>query len=159
MAYDKLVDSTQLNSDLGDVADAIRAKSGGSSPLTFPSGFISEIGNISTGGGNTLESDFLKIHKETVVTGANTVSTSAQYQTYLMGLVSIPGKFVAMSIHQKTSYQRNEYANGTDNSSKQGYRYRSTWASVFWNNPGYDAMCPEDISVDVYTCEILNPTE
>lgn len=51
MAYDKLVDSSQLNSDLGDVADAIRAKSGGSSQLAFPSGFISEIGNISTGGG------------------------------------------------------------------------------------------------------------
>lgn len=50
MAYDKLVDSSQLNSDLGDVADAIRAKSGGSSQLAFPSGFISEIGNISTGG-------------------------------------------------------------------------------------------------------------
>lgn len=52
MAYDKLVDSSQLNSDLGDVADAIRAKSGGSSQLAFPSGFISEIGNISTGGGS-----------------------------------------------------------------------------------------------------------
>lgn len=53
MAYDKLVDSSQLNSDLGDVADAIRAKSGGSSQLAFPSGFISEIGNISTGGGGS----------------------------------------------------------------------------------------------------------
>lgn len=51
MAYDKLVDSSQLNSDLGYVADAIRAKSGGSSQLAFPSGFISEIGSISTGGG------------------------------------------------------------------------------------------------------------
>lgn len=55
MAYDKLVDSSQLNSDLGDVADAIRAKSGGSSQLAFPSGFISEIGSISTGGGGGAE--------------------------------------------------------------------------------------------------------
>lgn len=52
MAYDKLVDSSQLNSDLGDVADAIRAKSGGSSQLAFPSGFISEIDSIQTGGGS-----------------------------------------------------------------------------------------------------------
>lgn len=50
MAVDKLVDSVQLDSDLEDIADAIRAKSGGSSPLAFPSGFISEIGTISGGG-------------------------------------------------------------------------------------------------------------
>lgn len=42
-----LVDSAQLDADLEDVADAIRAKSGGSSPLAFPAGFISEIGSIS----------------------------------------------------------------------------------------------------------------
>ncbi len=50
MALDKLVDSAQLDSDLEDVADAIRAKSGGSSLLAFPAGFISEIGNISGSG-------------------------------------------------------------------------------------------------------------
>ena len=52
MAVDKLVDSTQLNSDLTSVANAIRAKSGGSSQLAFPAGFVSEIGNIPSGGGN-----------------------------------------------------------------------------------------------------------
>lgn len=50
MAVDKLVDSSQLNSDLTSVANAIRAKSGGSGQLAFPSGFISEIGNIPSGG-------------------------------------------------------------------------------------------------------------
>lgn len=54
MAVDKLVDSSQLNSDLVSVANAIRAKSGGSSPLSFPAEFISEIGNIPSGGGSTL---------------------------------------------------------------------------------------------------------
>lgn len=44
MAY---IDARQLDSDLEDVADAIRAKSGGSSPLAFPAGFISEIVSIS----------------------------------------------------------------------------------------------------------------
>ena len=38
-------------SDLTSVANAIRAKSGGSSQLAFPAGFVSEIGNIPTGGG------------------------------------------------------------------------------------------------------------
>ena len=51
MALDKLVDSTQLDSDLTSVANAIRAKSGGSGQLAFPAGFVSEIGNIPSGGG------------------------------------------------------------------------------------------------------------
>lgn len=53
MSVDKLVDSTQLDSDLTSVANAIRAKSGGSGQLAFPSGFVSEIGNIPSGGGGT----------------------------------------------------------------------------------------------------------
>lgn len=36
--------------DLTSVADAIRAKSGGSGQLAFPAGFVSEIGNIPSGG-------------------------------------------------------------------------------------------------------------
>lgn len=49
MALDKLVDSGQLNSDLTSVANAIRAKTGGSSQLVFPAEFVSEIGSITTG--------------------------------------------------------------------------------------------------------------
>lgn len=55
MALDALVDSTQLDSDLTSVANAIRAKSGGSGQLAFPSGFVSEIGDIPTGGGDFLD--------------------------------------------------------------------------------------------------------
>lgn len=54
MALDKLVDSTQLDADLTSVANAIRAKSGGSSQLAFPAGFVSEISNIPSGGGIVL---------------------------------------------------------------------------------------------------------
>lgn len=57
MAVDKLVDSTQLNSDLTSIANAIRAKSGGSGQLAFPAGFVSEIGNIPSGGGSADEAD------------------------------------------------------------------------------------------------------
>lgn len=49
MAVDKLVDSTQLDSDLGDIAIAIRTKGGTSAQLSFPSGFISAIEAITTG--------------------------------------------------------------------------------------------------------------
>lgn len=50
MAIKKIVDSGQLDTDLDSVADAIRAKSGGSSQLAFPGGFVSEIQAIPSGG-------------------------------------------------------------------------------------------------------------
>lgn len=49
MSVDKLVDSTQLDADLTSVANAIRAKSGGSGQLAFPTDFVGEIGNIPSG--------------------------------------------------------------------------------------------------------------
>lgn len=52
MALDKLVDSTQLDSDLTSVANAIRTKGGTSASLAFPSDFVSAINAISGGGGN-----------------------------------------------------------------------------------------------------------
>ena len=51
MAVDKLVDSTQLDSDLTSVANAIRTKGGTSSQLAFPAGFVSAVQAIPTGGG------------------------------------------------------------------------------------------------------------
>lgn len=49
MAYDKVVDSTSLDSKLTQVADAIRTKGNTSADLQFPSGFISAIQAIQTG--------------------------------------------------------------------------------------------------------------
>lgn len=50
MSYNKSIDSSAINSDLTSVANAIRAKSGGTGQLAFPAGFISEINNIPAGG-------------------------------------------------------------------------------------------------------------
>lgn len=50
MSVYKLVDSTQLDSDLTSVANAIRTKGGTSEQLAFPSGFVSAIGDIPSGG-------------------------------------------------------------------------------------------------------------
>lgn len=52
MAVDKLVDSTQLDADLTSVANAIRTKGGTSAQLAFPSGFVSAVEAIPTGGGS-----------------------------------------------------------------------------------------------------------
>lgn len=46
MAVDKLVDSTQLDADLTSVAAAIRAKSGTSAELSFPTDFVTAISAI-----------------------------------------------------------------------------------------------------------------
>lgn len=54
MSVDKLVDSTQLDTDLTSVANAIRTKGGTSASLTFPSDFVSAINAISGGVGSTL---------------------------------------------------------------------------------------------------------
>lgn len=51
MALDALVDSSQLNSDLTGIANAIRTKGGTSAQLAFPAGFVSAVEAIPTGGG------------------------------------------------------------------------------------------------------------
>ena len=48
MAYDKVIDSAQLNADLESVADAIRNKGNTTEKLSFPAGMVSAIGDIKT---------------------------------------------------------------------------------------------------------------
>lgn len=160
MALDKLVDSTQLDADLTSVANAIRAKSGGSSQLAFPAGFVSEIQAIpSGGGGNSLESDFLIIRKETIEVGENTVTNSNQLHTYLKTIKSIPGELFAISSHKKTSYSNNEYANGhVVGTAPQGFRFKNNaWTKTTYNNVQFDATIVSGSFYDVYTYELIDP--
>lgn len=62
------------STDLTAVANAIRAKSGGSSQLAFPTGFVSEIGNISAGA--PLPSGVTKISGGTFTFASNTALTA-----------------------------------------------------------------------------------
>ena len=50
MAYDKVVDSSLLDSNLSKVSDAINKKLGTNNRLSFPSGFVSAINSIVAGG-------------------------------------------------------------------------------------------------------------
>ena len=52
MAFDKIVDGTQLDANLVSVANAIRTKGGTSASLAFPNDFIYAINAISGGGGS-----------------------------------------------------------------------------------------------------------
>lgn len=63
MAYDKIVDSTALDTALTDIADAIRTKTGKTSPLTIEQ-MPSEIESISSGS-STPESDSREVYQGT----------------------------------------------------------------------------------------------
>lgn len=103
MSVDKLVDSTQLNSDLTSVANAIRGKTGGSVTLTFPADFVSAINGIPTGG--SLE------------TGAKTITATESSQSITMTpstgydgfdevditVNAIPSNYVGSGVTQRTS--------------------------------------------------------
>lgn len=53
MAYDRIIDSAALESNLTAVADAIRAKGGTNAALAFPDGFVRAIGMIEAGSGGS----------------------------------------------------------------------------------------------------------
>lgn len=73
MAVDKLVDSTQLDSDLTSIANAIRTKGGTSSQLSFPNGFVSAIQAIPTGGGGgSTDGDVIFLDYDGTVVAAKT---------------------------------------------------------------------------------------
>ena len=58
MAVDKLVDSAQLDADLTSVANAIRAKTGGSGALSLPSGLASAVEAIQRTGKDFVSGTF-----------------------------------------------------------------------------------------------------
>lgn len=93
MAVDKLVDSTQLDSDLTSVANAIRAKSGGSGQLAFPAGFISEIGNIPSGETVYTSSKGIQYVKNVVLPSNVTAFFASEMYRYCsyMESISAPG--------------------------------------------------------------------
>lgn len=65
----QLVNATQLDNDMASVANAIRSKSGASSALTWPGGFVSEIGSIPTGASITGQTDVTVKAMENIAQG------------------------------------------------------------------------------------------
>lgn len=58
MADYKVIDAEQLDADLTTVADAIRSKGGTTEQLLFPSGMVTAIGAIQSGGGSMENGEF-----------------------------------------------------------------------------------------------------
>ena len=145
MAVDKLVDSVQLDADLTSVADAIRAKTGGTAKLAFPADFVSEIGSISGGGGaGIISSDNYDFVFGIVTVGANTVSRVPQVETYLLGLLGETPAGTLVSIRwgivDWDGTTVNNLAFCTDQNSSNFYRFRNgSFASVPISQ-NYDAV-------------------
>ncbi|MBQ1716811.1 MAG: leucine-rich repeat protein [Ruminococcus sp.] len=104
MAVDKLVDSTQLNADLTLVANAIRTKGGTSAQLAFPSGFVSAIDAIPTGGGGT---DYLAALLENELTSYEVTSDRIKAHTFrgASALTSVTFAAANLEIEDYAFYQ------------------------------------------------------
>lgn len=95
MAIDKLVDSTQLDSDLTSVANAIRAKTGGSADLLFPSQFVQAVNSIpifnqnitiklKNSLGASLSIRYAVYSSANIITGVNATLANAAENNYLL---------------------------------------------------------------------------
>lgn len=74
MAYRKVNETS-----LAAVADAIRAKTGGSSPLAFPVGMVDAIAGIASGGGGSIDNPFISVEKFVVAASATNTEAVAEY--------------------------------------------------------------------------------
>ena len=92
MAYDKVVDSGKLESDLKIVGDAIRAKGGASAPLEFPQGMADAVAAISGGGSaGTSFADFIEGKVSEVRNDTATeIASGSLTQTYYIKSLYFP---------------------------------------------------------------------
>lgn len=111
--------------------------------------------NVSGGGG--VQGDYVKIHAEEITVGANSVTNTQNLNTYLLGLLSIPGTIYAISPQTGLTIANNTigsmyYTVGQSN--LRARRYRSgAWSYVFWNNASYDAHITNGDKYVVWTIE------
>lgn len=143
MSLDKLVDSTQLDSDLTSVANAIRAKSGGSAQLAFPAGFVSEIGNIPSGGGGS-----------TVVASGTFIGNDNSVSGYVGRQFISVGK----KMPQTDFYLRLNAKNGEEFPYDTNYKIVVGFVTVFSKDGFYDLSTngQKDITKSSYAVDINN---
>lgn len=127
---------------------------------TYDTTLINSLTVNVSGGGNTLDSHFLIIKKETITVGENSVTNGMNCVSYLMGMLSDPGEyFVFMSQHEKASYVNNEWAMCLSPRGNGGTGYRfGNGGSVQTMNWGsaYNVVLVPGSLIDVYTYSELN---
>lgn len=122
MALDMLVDATQLDSALSSVADAIRAKGGTSAQLAFPTGFVSAINNIPTGGSS-----------EWTINEVTLVADTANTNELLLAIAPSLEKYKLMVYWLKSTQVKN-----IQNHALGGYAYKSGDSAFSGGNARYN---------------------
>lgn len=171
MAVDKLVDSTQLNSDLTSIANAIRTKGGTSAQLAFPSGFVSAIGDIPSGGGDSgqVVGDYFTLKWAKVTAGANTVSNGPALLDYLLGLAGADTSTYIIGFYcivDEPSARYNNMSLGSDpwtpvargGNGRKFYRYKNGSVASTTEGSSYDAVVQSGTKYNVFWLEGSNPT-
>lgn len=130
MSAEKLVNSTQLDSDLTSVANAIRTKGGTSESLAFPAGFISAVQAIPSGGGGsgeillasgvytnvggsemTIPVSYNGVGTKVFVIGRDPVVGATQVNAWVNSNITTPSEIIN-AIGGNTTFTRQMAANG-----------------------------------------------
>ena len=154
MAIDKAVDSTQLNSDLTSVANAIRTKGGTSAQLAFPADFVSAIAAIPTG------SIGLGYDEKTVLVKGNSPTVDRAFDNFIfiaqVDEDEIPDTYPGNS---KTWFMMFAYIDGKfiPKSGHKGYTVNTGGSSSPFNggasNLSYTSIGATSITFSAYTSQ------
>lgn len=139
MAEHKVVNTTQLESDLTSIANAIREKAGSTDSLAFPDGFVSAIGGILG-----MPSEIAELSSGVYVSAGSTSATIAH------GLSQKPHFAIIFApIISTTGIAAVAIATGKkDDSSEYILRAYSGYAGSAWTNcsqPTYAALTATNI--------------
>lgn len=142
MAYDKAVDSAQLDADLTLVADAIRTKGGTDAQLAFPSGFVSAVQEIETSGGNGVD---------VVIT--STVTNAANFLAAIAAGSGVTQFVFAVKSYKNGAPIQNQICCGTSVSAaafgSAGIRYKD---GKYFAMPGWNDQYDAAVTIgDIYT--------
>ena len=140
MAYDKAVDSAQLDADLTLVADAIRTKGGTDAQLAFPAGFVSAVQAIDTSAENSVD-----------VVMTSTVTNAVELQAAIAAGSGVTQFVFAVKSYKNGAPIQNQICSGAwvSPNAAGGVRYKDgNYASLFGWNSQYDAAVTIG---DIYT--------
>ena len=127
MSVDKLVDSTQLDADLTSVADAIRTRGGTSASLAFPSGFVSAINAIPSGGGTS--KNVQVVQGTTRTTSSTLTAIGAEMTVSKTGTYDIYWAAFRSNTSSSYTYATQLYVGGSAYGSEN-----TTWSNHVQNN-------------------------
>lgn len=102
MAYDKVVDSAELDAGLAAVANAIRSKTGETDSLIFPGGFVAAIAEIVTGGSSN-GAVIGEIHDITIETDLQSAEQMLLFQNEFVAANYLKTGFMVLLVQTEPS--------------------------------------------------------